>query len=106
MLETGPDVTIYSFRLYVAGNTERSQTAEVNLRFLCEARLSGMYEVEVIDAVERPELAEEGRILATPTVVRLTPPPQRRVIGDLSDHGRAAIALGLPAADASPMEGQ
>lgn len=106
MLETGPDVTIYSFRLYVAGNTERSQAAEVNLRFLCEAHLSGMYEVEVIDAVERPELAEEGRILATPTVVRLTPPPQRRVIGDLSDHGRAAIALGLPAADASPSEGQ
>ncbi|GAB3878274.1 hypothetical protein GCM10027612_02260 [Microbispora bryophytorum subsp. camponoti] len=104
-METVPDVTTYSFRLYVAGNSERSHAAEVNLRFLCDAHLSGMYEVEVIDTVARPELAEEGRILATPTVVRLTPPPQRRVIGDLSDHGRAAVALGLPAAGASPMEG-
>jgi circadian clock protein KaiB len=90
-------VTTYSFRLYVTGDTERSQTAELNLRFLCDSRVSGSYEVEVVDASEHPDLAEDGRILATPTVVRLAPLPQRRVIGDLSDHGRAAVALGLPA---------
>lgn len=88
----------YSFRLYVAGQTERSQAAEANLRALCESRLPGGYELEVIDATEQPGLAEEQRILATPTVLRLTPLPQRRVIGDLSDHQRAAYALGLPRA--------
>ena len=67
-----------------------------NLRALCESRLPGSYELEVIDTAERPGLAEEQRILATPTVVRLAPLPQRRVIGDLSDHHRAAYALGLP----------
>ena len=86
----------YSFRLYVAGQTERSQAAESNLRALCESRLPGGYELEVIDATEQPGMAEEQRILATPTVVRLAPLPQRRVIGDLSDHQRAAYALGLP----------
>ena len=86
----------YSFRLYVAGQTERSQAAEANLRALCESRLPGGYELEVIDATEQPGLAEEQRILATPTVVRLAPLPQRRVIGDMSDHQRAAYALGLP----------
>ena len=86
----------YSFRLYVAGQTERSQAAEANLRALCESRLPGGYELEVVDATELPGLAEEQRILATPTVVRLAPLPQRRVIGDLSDHQRAAYALGLP----------
>ncbi len=96
----------YSFRLYVSGNTKRSKAAEVNLRFLCDARLSGTYEVEVIDAAERPDLAEEGRILATPTVVRLAPYPQLRVIGDLSDHSRAAVALGLPDLDELPPERQ
>ncbi len=89
-------MTTYSFRLYVAGQTERSQAAEANLRALCESRLRGSYELEVIDATEQPGLAEEQRILATPTVVRLAPRPQRRVIGDLSDHQRAAYALGLP----------
>lgn len=89
-------MTTYFFRLYVAGQTERSQAAEANLRALCESRLPGGYELEVVDAAERPALAEEQRVLATPTVVRLAPLPQRRVIGDLSDHHRAAYALGLP----------
>ncbi len=90
-------MTVYAFRLYVAGQGERSQAAETNLRGLCESFLPGRYELEVVDAARRPGLAEEQRILATPTVLRLAPPPQRRVIGDLSDHRRAASALGLSA---------
>lgn len=89
----------YSFRLYVAGRTARSLAAVSNLRFLCESHLPSRYEIEVIDAVERPDLAEEARILATPTVVRLEPSPQLRVVGDLSDHGRAAAVLGLGEGD-------
>ncbi|MDN3351501.1 circadian clock KaiB family protein [Actinomadura sp. DC4] len=88
-------MTDYSFRLYIAGRTARSQAAVSNLRFLCESHLPKGYEIEVIDAIERPDLAEQERILATPTVVRLEPAPQLRVIGDLSDHGRAADVLGL-----------
>lgn len=91
-------MTTFAFRLYVAGQTERSQAAEANLRVVCESLLPGGYDLEVIDAVEQPGLAEEQRILATPTVLRLAPPPQRRVIGDLSDHRRTARALGLPRA--------
>jgi circadian clock protein KaiB len=90
-------VTRFAFCLYVAGQTERSLAAEANLRMLCESLLPGDYDLEVIDAVEQPGLAEEQRILATPTVLRLAPAPQRRVIGDLSDHRRTARALGLPA---------
>jgi len=92
----GHTMVDYSFRLYIGGQTVRSEAAVVNLRHLCEAHLPGRYEIEVIDTVERPDLAEEARILATPTVVRVGPRPQLRVIGDLSDHGRAAAVLGLP----------
>lgn len=90
-------MTDYAFRLYIAGRTARSQAAIANLRLLCDSRLPDRYEIEIIDAVERPDLAEAARILATPTVVRLRPQPGLRVIGDLSDHGRAADVLGLPA---------
>lgn len=86
----------YSFRLYVAGQSERSLAAEANLRALCDSRLPSGYEIDVIDATERPDMAEEHRILATPTVIRTAPLPQRRVIGDLSDSLRAGYALGLP----------
>ncbi|MFE6892640.1 circadian clock KaiB family protein [Streptomyces sp. NPDC057694] len=90
------DAGTYVFTLYVAGATERSDAARSNLRRLCASRLVDGYEVTVIDVVDRPELAEEHRILATPTVIRIAPLPQRRVIGDLSDERRAALALGLP----------
>ncbi|MEU8272151.1 circadian clock KaiB family protein [Sphaerisporangium sp. NPDC049002] len=92
-------MTTYTFRLYVTGHTERSKAAEVNLRFLCDSFVSGAYEIEIVDVAERPCLAEEGRVLATPTVDRLAPLPPRRVIGDLSDHDRAAFALGFPGTD-------
>jgi circadian clock protein KaiB len=97
-------VISYSFRLYVAGQTQRSQAAVANLRALCESRLPGRYELEVIDAIEHPARAEEEYILATPTVVRLAPFPRRRVTGDLSDPTRTAAALGLPEPDELPAE--
>ncbi|TDD04776.1 circadian clock protein KaiB [Saccharopolyspora terrae] len=95
----------FTFRLFVVGQTERSQAAKNNLRAVCEHRVPGRYEIEVVDVAERPDLAGELRILATPTVVRLAPLPQRRVIGDLSDHRRITVALGLPDADALFSEG-
>jgi circadian clock protein KaiB len=51
--------------------------------------------VEVVDVRERPELAEEDRILATPTLVRRTPEPMRKIIGDLSDIGRVMSGLDI-----------
>jgi circadian clock protein KaiB len=87
----------YKFRVYVAGQSERSEAAVANLTAVCEAYVPGRYEIEVVDVVERHDLAEIESIVATPTVVRHGVIPQRRVIGDLSDSARTAAALGLPA---------
>ncbi|MEO3854440.1 circadian clock KaiB family protein [Acrocarpospora sp. B8E8] len=98
-------MTTYSFRLYVVGQTPRSASAASNLRGLCDTYLPGCHEIEVIDAAARPDLAEEERILATPTVIRVAPLPKFRVIGDLSDQGRVARFLGLPGVDTASPEG-
>ena len=98
-------MTSYEFRLYVTDGTGRSRQAADNLRALCEERVAGLYELEVIDVLERPDLAEEDRIFATPTAIRLVPLPQRRVIGDLSDLNLAATALDLPGVEVSRTEG-
>jgi circadian clock protein KaiB len=96
----------YRFKLFVTGETGRSRQAADNLRELCEAHVAGVYELEVIDVLDHPERAEEDRIIATPTVIRLVPVPPKRVIGDLSDLELAAIALDLPdAQDAATGEG-
>src|SRR5262249_22141699 len=70
----------YLLKLYVTGQTPRSQQAIVNLRRLCEQELGGAYEMVVIDVLERPQLAEDQKILATPTVVKELPGPIRRII--------------------------
>ena len=95
----------YSYRIYVAGDTPSSRRAVSNLRALCEARLASDYELEVVDVLHQPDRAEVARILATPTVFKLAPLPRRRVIGDLSDGGLAAIALDLPDPEGGTDEG-
>jgi len=82
-------------KLFVAGSTERSQRAIGNLQAICRTTLEEPCDFEVIDVLERPERAERARIVVTPTLVREVPPPERRIVGDLSDGPRVAEALGL-----------
>jgi circadian clock protein KaiB len=88
-------------RLYVAGQAPKSLHALANLKKLCEEHLAGHYEIEVIDLVEYPALAQSDDILAVPTLVRRLPEPCRRIIGDLSDPERFLVSLRLPA-ESSP----
>lgn len=82
-------------KLYVAGTDHRSENAITNLRRICERELRGDYEVEVIDVLSDPEAAEQLGIVATPTLIRLLPPPLRRVIGDLSNTQNVMLGLSL-----------
>jgi circadian clock protein KaiB len=83
----------YMLKLYVTGSSARAEQAIENLRRICEQDLNGRYELEIIDVLEHPELAEEARILATPTLIKQLPPPLRRVIGDLSDKDKVLLGL-------------
>ena len=85
----------YVLKLYVTGQTVRSESAIANLRRACERELRGQYELRVIDVLERPQLAEEDKIMATPTLVKQLPPPLRRIIGDLSDGEKVLLGLDL-----------
>lgn len=95
----------FAFQIYVAGGTARARRAVGNLRELCQAHAGEDFELEVIDVLRHPDRAEEERILATPTVIKLAPPPRRRVVGDLSEAGLAAIALDLADPEDREQEG-
>ena len=82
-------------RLYVSGRTQRTEQAIRNLQKMCEGRLQGRYSLEVMDVLEKPELAEEEHILATPTLIRYSPPPVRRIVGDLSNAKKVLEGLDL-----------
>ena len=86
----------YYFTLYVAGDTARSQQAYASLRRICAQTLGdGQWEVKLVDVTRDPDAAERERILTTPTVVKESPEPRRRITGDLSDADRVLTGLGM-----------
>lgn len=85
----------WCLRLYVAGTGAKSIAAFANLTRLCEEHLQGEYEIEVIDLLERPQLAKGDQILAVPTLVRKLPMPIRKIIGDLSNTERVLVGLDI-----------
>jgi circadian clock protein KaiB len=85
----------YVLRLYVTGLTKRSMRAIANLRLICESRLRGRYELEVVDIYQHPHLARDEQIVAAPTLIRKLPLPLRSMVGDLSDEKRVLLGLDL-----------
>jgi len=79
----------------VAGQTPKSLAAFTNLKRICEEYLSGCYEIEVIDLLDNPQLAEWHQIIALPTLVRQWPEPVKKIIGDLSNTERVLVGLDL-----------
>ena len=88
---------IFELRLYVTGMTPRSTRAITAVRRLCEELLRGRYELEIIDVYQQPALSQREQIVATPTLIKIGPAPQRRLIGDMSNRARLLAGLGLPA---------
>lgn len=84
-------------RLYIAGRTATADRAIRNLQQVtAELENKGQnVEVELIDILERPQLAEDERILATPVVIKKLPEPLRRIVGDLSEQEKVLIGLDL-----------
>ena len=92
----------YRFSLYIAGPSARSERAHTQLIRMCEELLAGRCELVVIDVLQQPDVAEAEKILATPTLVKESPPPRRRVTGDLSDLASVMSALGVVPTDPDP----
>lgn len=95
-----PIVEIWLLRLYVAGKTVKSLAAQSNLRTICDSHLAGRYELSVIDVMERPDEADLDGIMAIPTLVRKSPLPVRKIIGDLSNTARVLEGLDVSRASA------
>jgi circadian clock protein KaiB len=96
------NMNAYVLKLYITGQTPRSAQAIAHLQRICADWLNGQCEITVIDVLERPDLAEQDKVLATPTLIKASPQPARRVIGDLSDIERVMWGLGLDVVPHAP----
>ena len=81
--------------LFVAGDSPRARDAAANLARACERLADGPAAIDTVDILQNPAAADEYRVLTTPTVVRVSPVPRRRVTGDLRDIAQVLLALDL-----------
>jgi circadian clock protein KaiB len=72
-------------RLYVSEGSMSSFSAIENVERLREILPDVEFELEIVDVRAHPEVTERDRILATPTLLKLSPEPNRRIVGDLGD---------------------
>ncbi len=89
-------MTTLQLELYVTGRSMRSEAAIANLeRILVRSRLEGRYQLVIVDVLDQPDAAEAANIVATPTLIRRSPTPVRRLVGDLSPLDTVLFGLGL-----------
>ena len=85
----------YVLRLFIAGATARSRQAILRVTSLCEAELKDDWSLEVIDIHQQPRLARSNQIVATPTLIKESPRPVRRFIGDLLNTSGLILEMDL-----------
>lgn len=85
----------YVLRLYVAGASPGSARAVEALKQICDDDLPDGYDLEVIDVYQQPQLALDEKIDVVPMLVRRSPAPVRRIVGNLSDKEHVLLGLEL-----------
>jgi circadian clock protein KaiB len=91
---------VFKFLLYVAGDQPNSAQALANITAFCRLHLTDRYELEVVNVLRDPKRALADGIFMTPTLVKLSPRPSRKVVGTLSDPAPLLRAFGLGSAGA------
>lgn len=89
----------YELTLFVSGASSSSARAVRNARALCETHLAGRHRLTIVDVNQDPGLARGRQVLATPTLLKDRPAPERMLVGDLSDSESVLAALDLRVVD-------
>jgi KaiB domain. len=85
----------YKLKMFVTGASPNSARAISNIKDICETHLTGMYDLEIIDIYQEPMVAQQEQVIALPMLVKSSPLPFKRLIGDMSDTKKVLRALGL-----------
>lgn len=86
----------YVFRLYAVDNNE-SKELLARLKGILAEELKDNYEIEVVNPLSDNVRSENEAIFILPVLIKVSPSPSRRVIGDLSDKNKVLSELGIRA---------
>ena len=90
-----PGKAKYILKLYVTGILPNSVRAIKNVHTICEQYLKGRYELEVIDIYQQPSLALTENLIAIPVLIKESPSPKEKFLGDMSDTQKVLEGLSL-----------
>lgn len=82
-------------QLYVSGMSPKSMEAIENIKRLCDQKLQGAFELEIIDLYKNPEAAGEQQIIFSPSLIKKLPLPKKILIGTFTDTEKVIKALGI-----------
>ena len=91
-LEIAP---VYVLQLYITGASPNSTRAVSNIKNICEQHLKGRYTLEIIDVYQQSAIAQTEQLLALPLLIKLSPWPKKRLIGNMSDTDKVLKGLEL-----------
>jgi circadian clock protein KaiB len=95
MEKTNPIKPAYILKLYITGATPNSVRAINNIKVICEKYLKNDYELEIIDIYQQPLIAKKEQIIALPLLIKFSPLPLKRLIGNMSDTQKVLKGLEL-----------
>jgi circadian clock protein KaiB len=85
---TSTQIEVYNLQLFISSDNDSAEKTLSNLHQLLEERLTNPYTLKVIDIAKNPEQAISHRVLTTPTLIRVSPKPIKRIVGQLDDIPR------------------
>ncbi len=93
--ERGRDSCTYAFQLFVSGYTGTTHRILKIMHSALEEALDVPYILDVIDILTNPEAAEQAQIKATPTLIKLSPMPVQRLVGEMTSGEEVIQLLGI-----------
>lgn len=78
----------YILRLFISSKNSSAERTLNNIHQLLERSLISPYNLKVIDVAKNPEQAANHSVVTTPTLIRVSPKPTRRIVGQLDDIQR------------------
>lgn len=75
----------FVLKLFVSGASRNSVRAISNIQQILDTHFKGKYSLSIIDVHQEKALAKEEQIIALPLLIKKSPLPEKRLVGDMSD---------------------
>ena len=92
--KTGCLGAMYTFILYIAGNSPNSVQALANFRAICDDHFPQEHQLEIVDVLIEPDRGLSDGIFVAPTLVKLEPKPKKIILGNLNSASKVLSEIG------------